>query len=178
MTNHDNTENKQYLIHVHYSVGKDEKATIIDEYVPVTEEVYRTYKRSYWNEDKRAERESRCQIGTGKGKTKRCTADCSQCKYFRSGSTLSLERLEEESGHSEGFPITDHAELMVYNELLQELFLALEELDPHRRRICEAIMEGKMDKDIAKEFGCARTTFSSQKQKLFKMLRERLKDYR
>ena len=179
MTNHDNTENKKYFIHVHYAVGKNKNRVVIDEDVEVTEEVYYAYKRPLWAEDKRKERASRCQISKGNGKTKRCDGDCSQCEFFRSGTDLSLERLEEDSGHSEAAPIDDVADITIYNDLLQELFHVLDELDPKSRRICEAIMDGKMDKDIASELGyTARTTFSSQKYKLFEELRNRLKDYR
>lgn len=175
MTNYDNTENKQYYINVYYKVG----GTTINERVPVTEEVYRAYKRPLWAEDKRQERASRCQISKENGKTKRCDGDCSQCEYFRSGADLSLEKLEEDSGHSLEAPSEDLADIAIYNELLQELFHVLEELDPTNRRICEAIMEGKYDREIAAELGyAARTTFSFRKYKLFKELRERLKDYR
>lgn len=179
MTNNDNTRPNSYHIHIHYTVGEGKDTVIIDEEVPVSEEVFRAYVRPIQAEKKRKERASRCSVGNGNGKTKRCTGNCSECEYFRSGTALSLERLEEETGHDISEATSDIADIAIYNELLQKLFLVLDELDPQSRRICESIMDGKMDKDIAEELGyAARTTFSSQKYKLFKELRERLKDYR
>ena len=179
MTNDDYTKNKKFYIHVRYTVGENKDIVVIDEDVEVTEEVYRAYKRPLWAEDKRKERASRCQVGKGNGKTKRCNDDCSKCAFFRSGTNLSLERLKEDFGHTEAAPIDDVADITIYNDLLQELCRVLNALDPKSRRICEAIMNGKTDKEIASELGyAARTTFSSQKYKLFEKLRTKLKDYR
>ena len=55
------------------------------EQVPVTEEVYRAYKRPLWGEHKRKEREKRCRDERGN----RCTGDCSKCDKERTGSVLS-----------------------------------------------------------------------------------------
>jgi len=43
--------------------------------IPVSEEVYRAYKRQLWAEHKRKEREKRCRDEKGN----RCTRDCSTC---------------------------------------------------------------------------------------------------
>ena len=73
-------ENKQYYI------------TIDNEQIPVTEEVYRAYKRPEWAEHKRFERSKRCVDSKGR----RCTADCSKCPRARTGSVLSLDKLAED----------------------------------------------------------------------------------
>lgn len=172
-----NNETRNYYINIHYTVGEGNDHIVIDETVPVTEAVHQAFKRPLWREKKAKERKSRCQIGKGNGKTKRCTGDCSQCSYFRSGSDLSLDALEE-SGDQRAFYATDLAEAAAYNELLHELFCVLEELDPDSRLICEAIMQGQPDKDTAAQLGRASTTFAYQKKKLLKELRERLKDFR
>ena len=179
MTNNgnNNNETKNYYINIHYAVGEGDDRIVVDEDVPVTEDVYRAFKRPLWAEKKAKERKSRCQIGKDNGKTKRCNGDCSQCDHFRSGSDLSLEGLEEAGDQRAGYN-SDLAEATAYNELLQELFRALDELDPDSRYICESIMNGQMDKDTAAQLGRASTTLAYQKKKLLEELRERLKDFR
>ena len=56
--------------------------------IPVTEEVYRAYKRPAWAEHKRQERAKRCRDENGN----RCTKDCRLCEKSRERSTLSLDR--------------------------------------------------------------------------------------
>ena len=91
--NKSNNETKNRFINIHYAIGREDDCIVIDEDVSVTEEIYRAYKRPIWAVKKAKERKSRCTIGKDNGKTKRCTDDCSQCEYFRSGSDLSLEVL-------------------------------------------------------------------------------------
>lgn len=144
--------------------------------IKVTEEVYRAYKQPAWAEHKRKEREKRCYISNGKGKTKRCTADYGKCKKQRTGSVLSLDKFEEEFGFepSDNMDIAD----MIHDKmLLEELYAALEELDPENRRIMELFSIGKSEREIADIIGKAQKTINKRKTKLFAQLRERLKDF-
>ena len=143
--------------------------------IPVTEEVYRTDKRQKWAERKRKEREKRCVISNGRGGTKRCTADCSQCDKQRTGSVLSLDKFTED-----GFEVAesvDIAELMADKLLFEELYAALEELDPDNRRIMELFSIGKSEREIASDIGLSQKAINKRKTKLFAQLRERLKDF-
>lgn len=143
----------------------------------VSEEVYYGYMREVWKEDRREERNSRC-IKLKNGIRVRCNEDCSKCKETRSGTPLSIEKFVED-GNMPSSLSTSVEEASVYSDLLQELFIALEELDPKSRLICQLIMEGKHDYEIAEQLGYkARSTFSSQKKKLFEKLQARLKDFR
>jgi len=143
--------------------------------IPVTEESYRTYKRPAWAERKRKEREKRCVISNGKGSTKRCTGDCSKCDKQRTGSVLSLDKFTEE-----GFDVADTidiTELVADKLLLEELYIALEELDPDNRRIMELFSIGKSERDIAADIGLSQKAINKRKTKLFAQLREHLKDF-
>ena len=167
------SQEKDYCIHIHYTVHDD----VIDETVSVTEEVYRTYKRSYWNDDKQRERESRCII-PGKNGPRRCNQDCSKCNKFRTGRPYSIEEMD-----AQGMDIADQnidiEEAVIYSELLEALMDALEELDPDKRAIAKAIMAGKDDRTAAEELGyAAQSSYSYQKLKLLKSLKERLDKYR
>jgi DNA-directed RNA polymerase specialized sigma24 family protein len=136
----------------------------------VTEEVYRAYKRPAWAEHKRKEREKRCIISDGKGRTKRCTEDCSKCGKQRTGSALSLERFKEE-----GFEITDRvdiAELIADKLLLEELYTALKELDPEEHSLIDALFfKNRTERDYAADIGLKRQSVNKRKKIILEKLR-------
>lgn len=139
--------------------------------IPVTEAVYRAYKRPAWAEHKRKEREKRCRDEKGN----RCSGDCSICNKQRTGSVLSLDRFTDE-----GFEVADTfdlAELIADKLLLEELYAALNELDPENRRIMELFSIGKTEREIAADIGLSQKAINKRKTKLFSQLRERLKAF-
>lgn len=139
--------------------------------ISVSEEVYRAYKRPAWAEHKRKEREKRCRDENGN----RCTEDCSKCDRQLTGSVLSLDRFADE-----GFEVADTidlSELMADKLLFEELYAALEELDPDNRRIMELFSIGKTEREIATDIGLSQKAINKRKTKLFSQLRERLKDF-
>ena len=140
--------------------------------IPVTEEIYRAYKRPLWAEHKRKERVQRCQDERGN----RCTGDCDKCDKQRTGSILSLSRLVEESGN-EPADTVDIVEMVADSLLLEELYAALEELDPNNRRIIEMFSIGKSEREIADDIGLSQKAINKRKTKLFAQLRKRLKDF-
>ena len=156
----------------------DNQQTPTPRYIPidgqqiqVTEEVYRAYKRPAWAERKRMERQKRCRDENGN----RCTGDCSKCDKQRTGSVLSLDKFTED-----GFEVAesvDIAELMADKLLFEELYAALEELDPDNRRIMELFSIGKSEREIASDIGLSQKAINKRKTKLFAQLRERLKDF-
>ncbi len=150
--------------------------TINEQQIPVTEESYRAYKRPAWAERKRKEREKRCVISNGKGGTKRCTGDCSKCNKQRTGSVLSLDSLVEESGF-EPADTVDIAELVADKLLIEQLYLALDKLNPDNRKIMELFSIGKSEREIAVDIGLSQKAINKRKTKLFAQLRERLKDF-
>jgi DNA-directed RNA polymerase specialized sigma24 family protein len=158
-----NMENQRYI-------------TINEQQIPVTEESYRAYKRPAWAERKRKEREKRCVISNGKGGTKRCTGDCSKCNKQRTGSVLSLDSLVEESGF-EPADTVDIAELVADKLLIEQLYLALDKLNPDNRKIMELFSIGKSEREIAVDIGLSQKAINKRKTKLFAQLRERLKDF-
>lgn len=143
--------------------------------ISVIEESYRAFKRPVWAERKRKEREKRCVISNGRGGTKRCTDDCSECKEQRTGSVLSLDKFTDD-----GFEVSDTvdlSELIADKLLLEELYDALKELDPENRRIMKLFSIGKSEREIATDIGLSQKAINKRKAKLFSQLRERLKDF-
>ncbi|MDQ1232597.1 DNA-directed RNA polymerase specialized sigma24 family protein [Paenibacillus sp. SORGH_AS306] len=156
---------------------------IIDgQQIPASEEVYRAYKRPAWVERKRKEREIRCLDEKGN----RCTKSCRECDLERAknglppiertSGTLSLDKFTED-----GFQVSDTvdlSELVTDKLLLEELFAALEKLDPENRRIMELFSIGKSERDIAADIGLSQKAINKRKTKLFAQLREGLKNLR
>ncbi|MEK4103140.1 hypothetical protein NST28_03525 [Paenibacillus sp. FSL R10-2791] len=167
--------------------SNDNQQTSIQRYIeiegqqiPASEEVYRAYKRPAWAERKRKEREMCCIDEKGN----RCTKSCRECDLERAekglpplertSSVLSLDKFTEDG--FEAADAVDIAELVADKLLLEELFTALEELDPGNRRIMELFSIGKSERDIAADIGLSQKAINKRKTKLFAQLRERLKD--
>lgn len=144
--------------------------------VTVTGDVYRAYKQPAWAERKRREREKRCLISDGKGRTKRCMEDCGKCDRQRTGNVLSLDKFSEDGYEVPG--AIDVAELVAEKLLLEELAAALDELEPQNKRIAELLGEGMSERQIADEVGLAQKTVNKRKAKIFEQLHQRLKNHR
>jgi RNA polymerase sigma factor (sigma-70 family) len=140
------------------------------EQIPVTEEVYRAYKRPAWAERKRKERTKRCVISNGRGGTKRCTDDCSKCDKRRTGSVLSLDKFIDD-----GYEITapvDLAEFVADKLLLEQLVAALDELEPDERSLIDALFyNAHTERDYAAEIGISHQAVGKRKHKIIEKLR-------
>ena len=145
---------------------------IDDEPIPVTEDVYRAYMRPIWREHKRRERANRCRIGGV-----RCTGDCSQCPHQRTGTAVSLERLDEVDNTPADLS-ADVQEIIEGRMLLEELFRQLEELDPDGQLLCRLLMDGMSERQIAGKLGISQVAVNKRKKKVFALLREALEDWK
>ena len=146
--------------------------TINGQNIPVSEEIYRAYKRPEWAEHKRMEREKRCRIGGV-----RCNGDCSQCPHQRTGTMVSLDRLEEVNHVPADFS-ADVEEIGAGRMLLEELFRALEQLDPDGQLLCQLLMDGESERQIAARFGISQVAVHKRKRKVFGLLRDALGEWK
>ena len=152
-------------------MGNRQRYIFIDnQAIPVTEEVYRAYMQPIWRERKRRERAKRCRVGGI-----RCSGNCSQCPYQRTGDALSLEKMES-GGHSPVDLSADLEEIVVGKILLEELFRQLEALDPDGQVLCQLLLDGKSERQIAERFGITQVAVHKRKKKVFGMLREALSE--
>lgn len=150
---------------------KEQRFIEVDgEQIPVTEEVYRAYKRPLWREHKQKEREKRCAISDGKGRTKRCEGDCGKCEKRRNGGVLSLDWFTE-MGVDNADPV-DMAELVADKLLLEQLLAALDDLEPDERLLINALFQDdRTERDIAAELGISHQAIGKRKQKVLAKLR-------
>ena len=124
--------------------------------IPVTEEIYRAYKRPVWREKKnkevRAEREISYDFMTEIG---------------REPEDKSQERIDK--------IVVDK----VFSEFIsKKLYEALDELDEEERfLIDERFFKNKSERQIGIETGIAQTTINYQKNKILKKLCEKIKNF-
>jgi len=134
--------------------------------IPVTEEVYRAYKRPLWRERKEKERAKRCRDENGN----RCTKSCRECPKLRDGSDLSLEKFTDD-----GFELADSfdiTELVADKLLLEQLVAALDELAPDERSLIDALFyNDRTERDYAAEVGISHQAIGKRKKKVIEKLR-------
>lgn len=152
MTKQDNNDNQRYI-------------EIDGEQIPVTEEVYRAYKRPFWAEHKQKERAKRCRDAKGH----RCTDDCRTCPKSREGSVLSLDRFREDGG-IEPADSFDMAEFVADKLLLEELFAALTE--DELALINALFYDDRTERDYAAELGISHQAVGKQKNKVISKLQK------
>ena len=169
----ENNTNREFFYRVHFTVCDE----TIDETVIISEEIYRTIMRPGWKEKRQAERESRCMETTKTGRIRRCRKDCSKCDKFRSGTPFSLEQMQEAGMDATDYD-ADVEEAIMYSELLKALMDILDNLDPDKRAICQAIMDDKDDRAAAADLGYVQSTYNYKKRKLLADLKNRLSKYR
>ena len=150
------------------------------ELVPISEEVYNAIYPHIWKTRKRMQRSGRCTCP--KSMLWMCDADCELCPYHAAGNMVSFDApLEDSEDLTLGDTISSDEptpeSLLVDKAVLDALYDELDRLDPDGRRICELIMQGKTEREIAAEMGRLRSTINYQKTKVLSILREALKDF-
>jgi len=105
------------------------------------------------------------------------------CPFYAAGKKVSIDTPigGEEDELTLGDTLADDASsaesILMDKELLDALYDELNRLDPDGRRICELIMQGKTEREIAADMGKRQSTINYQKNKVFSILREALKDF-
>ena len=132
--------------------------------IEVSEEVYRAYYQPIWNTRYHAQKNGECRCT--KAQLWKCDGVCPGCLFYAAGKKVSINT-----------PIGGEESIRMDKELLDTLYDELNRLDPDGRRICELIMQGKTEREIAADMGKRQSTINYQKNKVFSILREALKDF-
>lgn len=136
------------------------------EQIAVTEQVYRAYKRPAWAEHKRKEREKRCRDENGN----RCANDCKTCSKPREGGVLSLDQFAE-AGYESPDPV-DIDELVAEKLLLEQLYIALDELTQDERNLVDDLyFDDKSERNVADKLGLSQKGINKRKHKVIEKLR-------
>lgn len=113
----------------------------------------------------------------------KCDGVCPGCPFYAAGKKASIDTPIgcEEDELTLGDTLADDApsaeSILMDKELLDTLYDELNRLDTDGRRICELIMQGKTEREIAADMGKRQSTINYQKNKVFSILREALKDF-
>ncbi len=149
--------------------------------IEVSEEVYRAYYQPIWNIRYHARKNGECHCT--KAQLWKCDGICPRCPFYAAGKKGSIDTSigGEDDELTLGGTLADDApsaeSILMDKELLDALYAELNRLDPCGKRICELIMEGKTEREIATDMGKCQSTISYQKRKVLSILREALKDF-
>lgn len=149
--------------------------------IEVSEEVYRTYYRPIWNTRYHAQHNGECCCT--KEQLWQCDGVCPGCSFYTAGRKVSTSTPigSEDNGVTLEDTLADTApsveSVLMEEELLTALYKELERLDPDGKRICKLLLEGKSEREIAKDMGKRQSTINYKKNKVFAILREALKDF-
>ena len=149
--------------------------------IEISEEVYRAYYQPIWNTRYHAQQNGECRCT--KDQLWKCDGVCPGCPFYVTGKKVSIDTPigGEDNELTLGDTLADDApsaeSILMDKELLDALYEELNRLDPYGRRICELIMQGKTEREIAADMGKRQSTINYQKNKVFSILREALKDF-
>ena len=149
--------------------------------VEVSEEVYRAYYRPVWNTRYHTQEKGECHLT--KSRLWLCDGICSGCPFHTSETNISFET--PVAGGDGDITVGDTFQddspspesILIDRELIAALYKELDRLAPEGRRICELIMQGKTEREIAAETGKCQSTVNYRKNKVFAVLRKALKDF-
>ena len=149
--------------------------------IEVSEEIYRAYYRPIWRTRYHAQKNKECWCP--KDLLWKCDGVCPGCRYSAAGRKVSLHT--PISDDDPDLTLEDVLEsdtpspesILMERELLGALHEELDRLDPDGKRICELIMQGKTEREMAADLGRSQSTLNYQKRKVLSLLREALKDF-
>lgn len=136
--------------------------------IEVSEEVYRAYYQPIWNTRYHAQKNGECRCT--KAQLWKCDGVCPGCPFYAAGKKVSIDTPigGEEDELTLGDTLADDApsaeSILMDKELLDALY-------------DELIMQGKTEREIAADMGKRQSTINYQKNKVFSILREALKDF-
>lgn len=149
--------------------------------IEVSEEVYRAYYQPIWNTRYHAQKNGECRCT--KTQIWKCDGVCPGCQFYAAGKKVSIDTPigSEDNELTLGDTLMDDTpspeSILINEELLETLHDEINRLDPNGKLICELIMQGKTEREIAAEMGKRQSTINYQKKKVFSILREALKDF-
>lgn len=154
----------------------------LHQWLNVSEEIYLDHTRFYGAFRKRTQSHGQCCCPRSKAWL--CDGDCLTCEFRTVGKQLSLDYTAEDRNGKPRHPIDDLPDETVNipcaaekYELKKALYEVIGRLEPENQLICQRIMEGKSEREIAAELGISRSTYTYRRDKLFQVLRKQLATY-
>lgn len=169
-------------------------------WVEVSDEVYRAYqnpidafrhrmqydpereRRKGEDADKGFEEFGRGRCVCPKSRIWACDADCGMCEYQRAGGTVYLDEQISDGTATRGDFLEDGgadiADIVEDSMLLGALFEKLGLLDPEYSRICEMLLDGYTEREIATALGYKnQSSINYRKTRIAELIRNELSDF-
>ncbi len=140
--------------------------------IPASDEQYREYIHSEWNEEKRIERQRRCMVISPKtGKLVKCKKCCDKCNRMRDGQPYTLEEFYDktESEPSDGSQGINKVETEI---LFEQLLSLLEKQASELAHIFEEMYNGTGQREIERELGIAHGTMTDMVKRMREILQQ------
>jgi len=151
-------------------------------YVPCTIKYFYDWRNMLAEEHRQRDNESRCLVPSERySYMKRCQEDCNNCpfgKTHRDGKPLSLDKFILDNNYEMPDTLSDTPhDAMIKSEREEALERELSLLDDESKKIVDLFMKGYTDDEIGQTIGLKRSTVQYKKSCIFKMIREKLKNY-
>lgn len=141
-------------------------------------------KAPYDAEKKRREREGKCTVSDGKGKTKRCDkpwSECQNCPFYKSGKTnggvVSLDKIYDEYEYNIIANGTDIVERLITEERDRKIHEVVDSLPKIDSIIINNFMNSKSEEETILQTGLCRKTIYNRRKALFALLSTLLKEF-
>lgn len=176
---------KQKKIEPFFVYLEGEKIEITQKMIDTSKpEVIEIYRKELWKQVKKEQRETRCLNPDGT----RCNEknQCALCGKIQridiqktcNGLPCSLDEMtENDSPMPFSHTFIPPEEYVIKQELHQTLYTAINSLEPQDRKVILLFSEGRTEVEIASITGLKQRTVNNHKHKIFKALREKLKDF-
>ncbi len=156
----------------------------LQQWVEVTQEQYRDFYHDINNYRINARNHKLCNCPWSKAWL--CDMDCWTCQFRTTPTEFSLDLILEDLNTDEtewtnilGTPNADIQSIVEDQQLLETLLLKLELLTSEERQICELLLGGYNEREIAEIMGFNnQSAVNYRKKNAFKVLKLELKDYR
>ena len=154
-----------------------------EEFVEVSEDVYRAYYQPIWRVRYYARKNDECRCP--KHSLWKCDGICPGCQFYTSRKTISLDD-PLEGGSVEGLTLgavpankeVPLSSMIERFELIEALHKELARLSPEDRLICELIAASYSERQASQVMGMSRSAFKRRWAKIKVQLSDKLKDYR
>lgn len=151
-------------------------------YVPCAKEYFYLWRNELAEEHRKRDLETRCLVPSERyNQMKKCMEDCKCCPYgknHRDGAPISLDSFTETYGDIIKDDSPSIEDRILEEELKDALDAEIAKLDKTSQRILRMFFEGHTDEEIGFVLDMRRSTVQYQKTRLFKLLREKLKDFK
>ena len=143
-------------------------------------EQLRFMRSDYWSEKQKASYLSKCIVGSDKNGYKRCSKNCSNCKWystkFTNGGIVSLDELSDEYDYE----LMEHKEetedIFKTSYAYERLYEAIKKLSSSDKEFINLKLKGMSETEIASKYNVSQRAIAKRRKRIFSIIYEEIKD--